>query len=69
KRRVAAAEERIETLEKEQAALVESLSLPDADPAAAADASRRLAEIQKELATVNALWEQAASELAFHEAE
>ena len=69
KRRVAASEERIETLEKEQAALVESLSLPDADPAAAADASRRLAEIQKELATVNALWEQAASELAFHEAE
>ena len=69
KRRVAAAEERIETLEKEQAALVESLSAPDADPAAAADASRRLAEIQKELATVNALWEQAASELAFHEAE
>ena len=69
KRRVAAAEERIETLEREQAALVESLSAPDADPAAAADASRRLAEIQKELATVNALWEQAASELAFHEAE
>ena len=69
KRRVAAAEERIGALEKEQAALVESLSAPDADPAAAADASRRLADIQKELATVNALWEQAASELAFHEAE
>ena len=69
KRRVAAAEERIEALEREQAALVESLSAPDADPAAAADASRRLADIQKELSTVNALWEQAASELAFHEAE
>jgi len=68
KRRVAAAEERIGALEKEQAALVESLSA-GADPAAAADASRRLAEIEKELATVNTLWEQAASELAFHEAE
>ena len=39
---------------------------PDADPAAAA---RRLAEIDKELATLATLWEQAASELAFHEAE
>ena len=68
KRRVAAAEERIGALEKEQAALVESLSA-GSDPAAAADASRRLAEIEKELATVNTLWEQAASELAFHEAE
>ena len=68
KRRVAAAEERIGALEKEQAALVESLSA-GADPAAAADASRRLAEIERELATVNTLWEQAASELAFHEAE
>jgi len=68
KRRVAAAEERIGALEKEQAALVESLSA-GADPAAAADASRRLAEIESELATVNTLWEQAASELAFHEAE
>ena len=68
RRRVAAAEERIGALEKEQAALVESLSA-GSDPAAAADASRRLAEIEKELATVNTLWEQAASELAFHEAE
>jgi len=68
KRRVAAAEERIGALEKEQAALVESLSA-GSDPTAAADASRRLAEIERELATVNTLWEQAASELAFHEAE
>ena len=68
RRRVASAEERIGALEKEQAALVESLSA-GSDPAAAADASRRLAEIEKELATVNTLWEQAASELAFHEAE
>jgi len=68
KRRVAAAEERIGALEKEQAALVESLTA-GSDPAAAADASRRLAEIERELATVNTLWEQAASELAFHEAE
>ena len=68
RRRVASAEERIGALEKEQGALVESLSA-GSDPAAAADASRRLAEIEKELATVNTLWEQAASELAFHEAE
>ena len=39
---------------------------PGADPAAAA---RRLADIDRELATVNALWEQAASELACYEAE
>ena len=68
RRRVAAAEERIGALEKEQAALVESLS-SGPDPSAAAEAGRRLAEIERELATVNALWEQAASELAFHEAE
>ena len=34
-----------------------------------ASINRRLSEIQKELDTVNTLWEQAASELAFLEAE
>ena len=68
RRRVEAAEERIAKLEAEQKALAESLAAPapEADPAAA---SRRLAEIDKELATLTQLWEQAASELAFHEAE
>jgi ATP-binding cassette subfamily F protein 3 len=69
KRRVEAAEERIAKLEAEQKALAEALAAPAApgsDPAATA---RRLADIDRELATVNALWEQAASELAFHEAE
>ncbi len=68
KRRVEAAEERIAKLEAEQKALAESLAAPapETDPAAA---SRRLAEIDKELATLTTLWEQAASELAFHEAE
>ncbi len=69
RRRVAAAEERIGKLEEEQKTLVESLSAPGAAPDAAATAARRLAEIEKELATVNALWEQAASELSFMEAE
>ncbi len=69
KRRVTAAEERIEKLESEQVKLVEELS---ADGDARPDfenINRRLSEIQKELATVNTLWEQAASELAFLEAE
>ena len=66
RRRVAAAEERIAKLEAEQNLLAAQLSesSPDAD---FAEISRRLAEIQTELATVNTLWEQAASELAFHE--
>lgn len=67
-RRVKAAEERIGKLEGEQAELVAKLSNPDAKPDFSA-INRRLSEIQTELATVNALWEQAASELAFHEAE
>ena len=68
RRRVEAAEARIAKLEEEQKALAESLAVPapDADPAAV---SRRLADIDKELATLTTLWEQAASELAFHEAE
>ena len=69
KRRVEAAEKRIGELETEQKALVEKL----ADGATAAPdkaaAAQRLGALEKELATVNALWEQAASELAFHEAE
>ena len=66
RRRVAAAEERIAALEKEQSSLVEALA---AGGEGAAESARRLAEIEKELSTVNALWEQAASELAFLEAE
>ncbi|MBQ9727799.1 MAG: ABC-F family ATP-binding cassette domain-containing protein [Kiritimatiellae bacterium] len=68
RRRVEATEARIAKLEEEQKALAESLAVPapDADPAAV---SRRLADIDKELATLTTLWEQAASELAFHEAE
>ncbi len=69
RRRVEAAEERIAKLEAEQKALAESLAAPAAPGADPAAAARRLAEIDKELATLNALWEQAASELAFHEAE
>ncbi len=68
RRRVAAAEERIGALEAEQKALVETLS-SGGDPAKAAEAARRLADIAKELETLGALWEQAASELAFLEAE
>ena len=67
-RRVKAAEERIGKLESEQTELVAKLSNPEAKPDFSA-INRRLSEIQTELATVNALWEQAASELAFHEAE
>ncbi len=68
KRRVAAAEERIGKLEREQAELVKSLSDVEAKPDFEGT-NRRLSEIQAELATVNTLWEQAASELAFIEAE
>ena len=34
-----------------------------------ATVNRRLSEIEKELTTLNQLWEQAASELAYYEAE
>ena len=67
-RRVAAAEARIAQLEAEQATLVASLSDTEAKPDFEG-VNRRLGQIQTELATVNALWEQAASELAFIEAE
>ena len=67
-RRVAGMEERIAALEKEQAEIAEALSAggPDVDYA---KSNERLEAIAKELATVNTLWEQAASELAFHEAQ
>lgn len=67
-RRVAAAEARIAQLEAEQAALVASLSDTETKPDFEG-INRRLGQIQTELATVNTLWEQAASELAFLEAE
>lgn len=68
RRRVEQSESRIIALEEEQASLVASLEAaePGTDFAAV---NRRLAEIQKDLAVVNALWEQAASELAFLESE
>lgn len=67
-RRVAGMEERIAALEKEQAEIAEKLSAggPDVDYA---QSNERLEAIAKELATVTTLWEQAASELAFHEAQ
>lgn len=68
KRRVEAAEARITELETEQANLVAALSDPAQKPDFEAT-NRRLSQIQDELATVNTLWEQAASELAFIEAE
>jgi len=67
-RRVAAAEARIAQLEAEQNVLVASLSDTEAKPDFEG-VNRRLGQIQSELATVNTLWEQAASELAFLEAE
>ena len=67
-RRVAAAEARIAQLEAEQNVLVASLSDAEAKPDFEG-VNRRLGQIQSELATVNTLWEQAASELAFLEAE
>ncbi|MCL1856024.1 MAG: ABC-F family ATP-binding cassette domain-containing protein [Kiritimatiellaeota bacterium] len=68
KRRIAAAEERITALETEQAQLTETLSA-NADGTDFAAINRRLAIIQTELATVNTLWEQAASELQILEAD
>ncbi len=68
KRRVTAAEERIGKLEAEQVELVKSLSDSEAKPDFEA-INKRLSQIQVELATVNTLWEQSASELAFLEAE
>ena len=68
RRRVTASEERIGKLEAEQTELAKKLSEPETDTDFAG-VNRRLAEIQAELATVNALWEQAASELSFLEAE
>lgn len=68
RRRVAATEERIEKLETEQKELVEQLSKKDGKTDFET-VNRRLSEIEKELATLNQLWEQAASELAFYEAE
>ena len=55
-------------LEAEQNVLVASLSDTEAKPDFEG-VNRRLGQIQSELATVNTLWEQAASELAFLEAE
>ncbi|NLB68433.1 MAG: ATP-binding cassette domain-containing protein, partial [Lentisphaerae bacterium] len=69
KRRVAASEKRIIQLEEEQGQLVERLSLEGDDKPDFESINRRLSEIQKELESVNTLWEQAASELAFLEAE
>jgi len=68
KRRVAAAETRIAQLEGEQAELVSALS-GDPQQVNFEGVNRRLAELQTELGRVNTLWEQAASELAFLEAE
>jgi len=68
KRRVTAAEARIGQLEGEQAELVTQIS-GEAEKIDFESVNRRLSEIQTELTTVNMLWEQAASELAFLEAE
>jgi ATP-binding cassette subfamily F protein 3 len=68
RRRVEATEARIGVLEKEQSELVAAMS----DSNAAIDyatINRRMSEIQSELENLNTLWEQAASELAFLEAE
>ena len=66
KRRVEQSEARITALEEEQKALVASLESagPGTDFAAV---NRRLAEIQRDLDVVNALWEQAAAELSILE--
>ena len=66
KRRVEQSEARIMALEEEQKALVASLEAaePGLDFAAV---NRRLAEIQRDLDVVNALWEQAAAELSILE--
>ncbi len=67
KRRVEETEKRIAQLESEQNELVASLSSEDVRVDFAAT-NRRLSDIQKELETLNLLWEQTASDLAFHEA-
>ena len=66
KRRVEQSEARIMALEEEQKQLVASLESagPGTDFAAV---NKRLAEIQRDLAVVNTLWEQAAAELSILE--
>ncbi len=66
KRRIEQSEARIIALEEEQSTLVASLeaAAPGTDFAAL---NKRLAEIQRDLAVVNALWEQAAAELSILE--
>ena len=68
KRRVEQSEARIIALEEEQKALVDAMqsAAPNLDFAAT---SRRLAEIQRDLSVVNALWEQAAAELSILESK
>ena len=66
KRRIEQSEARIIALEEEQSSLVASLeaAAPGTDFAAL---NKRLAEIQRDLSVVNALWEQAAAELSILE--
>ena len=66
KRRIEQSEARIIALEEEQSTLVASLeaAAPGTD---FASLNKRLAEIQRDLAVVNALWEQAAAELSILE--
>ena len=68
KRRVEQSEARIIALEEEQKNLVDAMqsAAPNLDFAAT---SRRLAEIQRDLSVVNALWEQAAAELSILESK
>ncbi|MBQ2282102.1 MAG: hypothetical protein II332_04985, partial [Kiritimatiellae bacterium] len=68
RRRVEATEARIAVLEQEQSELVAAMSDASAN-IDYATINRRMSEIQAELETLNTLWEQAASELAFLEAE
>ncbi len=68
RRRVEATEARIGVLEQEQSELVAAMSDSSAN-IDYATINRRMSEIQTELETLNTLWEQAASELAFLEAE
>ncbi len=69
KRRVAAAEDRIAALEREQAALVEPLGEGGGTAVDFETTNRRLTALQQDLATVNQLWEQAAAELLRLETE
>ena len=66
KRRIEQSENRIIALEEEQSTLVATLeaAAPGTDFAAL---NKRLGEIQRDLAVVNALWEQAAAELSILE--